>query len=237
MSSLLWLYDTWLYQDIDSRLINEHNIKRLAEIPINPLRIAFDHWELRDIYEKAVRLAAEAGIKNLSNYLLYNYKDKPLDLYYRMKLNVELCEELGISIYSFPMKYHPISDPEYFRNRDFIGNNWNRKFIRAIQAVLNSTKGKIGKGKSFFEKAFGVDEKAFERLLYMPEAMIIYRMHFEENGQVFQWQEEFEKLPEHKLIQLKEWIEKNDFSNIGSLTSDETLLKVLRYYTITRNDV
>ena len=66
MSSLLWLYDTWLYQDIDSRLINEHNIKRLAEIPINPLRIAFDHWELRDIYEKAVRLAAEAGIKSLS---------------------------------------------------------------------------------------------------------------------------------------------------------------------------
>ena len=34
-------------------------------------------------------------------------------------------------------------DPEFYDNRDYIGEFWNRKFIRAIQAVLNSTKGKI----------------------------------------------------------------------------------------------
>ena len=166
-----------------------------------------------------------------------NYKDKPLDLYYRMKLNVELCEELGISIYSFPMKYHPISDPNYFRNRDFIGKHWNRKFIRAIQAVLNSTKGKIGKSKSFFYKAFGANENDFETLLYMPETMIIYRNHFEKNGQVFQWHENFSNLSEDKLTQLKEIVGKNDFSNIESLTNDDDILKVLFYYTIKRNDV
>ena len=53
------------------------------------------------------------------------------------------------------MKYHPISDPEYFKNRDYLGEHWNRKFIRAVQAVLNSTKGKIGNGVEFFEEAFG----------------------------------------------------------------------------------
>ena len=82
----------------------------------------------------------------LSNYLLYNFEDEPKELYYRMRLNVDLCEELGVTIYSFPMKYHPISDPAYFKNRDYLGERWNRKFIRAVQAVLNSTKGKIGKG-------------------------------------------------------------------------------------------
>ena len=38
------------------------------------------------------------------------------------------------------------------KDRTFLGKRWNRKFIRAVQTVLNSTKGKIGKGKSFFIK-------------------------------------------------------------------------------------
>lgn len=129
-------------QGIDSRLITSENMTKLAEVNIYPLRIAFDHWSLKDIYEQSVRTAVKSGIKNLSNYLLYNFEDKPEELYYRLRMNVDLCEELGASIYSFPMKYHPINDKEFFMNRDYIGKHWNRKFIRAVQAVLNSTKGK-----------------------------------------------------------------------------------------------
>lgn len=162
-------------QGIDSRLITDENMEKLFKIPIRPVRIAFDHWELHEIYEKSIRTAVKHGHTNLSNYVLYNFKDKPVELYKRLRLNVDLCEELGVSIYSFPMKYHPIEDPEYFSNRDYLGEHWNRKFIRTIQAVLNSTKGKVGKGLSFFKKAFGADEEEFEKLLYMPEAMIILR--------------------------------------------------------------
>lgn len=117
----------------------------LSEVNIEPLRIAFDHWSMKKTYENAVRTAVRHNIKHLSNYMLYNFEDKPEELYYRMRMNVDLCEELGASIYSFPMKYHPISDRNYFKNRDYIGKHWNRKFIRAIQAVLNATKGKVGK--------------------------------------------------------------------------------------------
>ena len=92
-------------QGIDARLINDQNMAKLAEINISPLRIAFDHWEQKDIYEKAVRTAVAHGITNLSNYMLYNFRDKPEHLYYRMKLNVDLCDELGANIYSFPMKH------------------------------------------------------------------------------------------------------------------------------------
>lgn len=223
-------------QGIDSRLINEKNIKKLSEIPIRPLRIAFDHWELKDVYENSVRLAAKHGITHLSNYLLYNFTDKPLELFYRMKMNVDLCEELGISIYSFPMKYHPIQDPKYFRERTYLGKHWNRKFIRSVQAILNSTKGKIGRGKSFFAEAFGADEIGFWERMYMPEAMIIYRFYYKENGIEPQWWEDFNKLADGKKEQLKRIVEANDFSDITSLTSDDDVLSVLRYYTITRDD-
>lgn len=226
-------------QGIDSRLINEENIKKLAEIPVRPLRIAFDHWKLRDVYEKSVRLAAEHGITHLSNYLLYNFKDEPIELYYRMKKNVDLCDELGISIYSFPMKYHPIQDPKYFRDRTYLGEHWNRKFIRSVQAILNSTKGKIGRGKSFFDEAFGKDDEGFWERMYMPEAMIIYRFYYKENGLEPEWWEEFRRvsnISSAKKQQLEEIIGVNDFSNIESLTSDEDILRVLRYYTITRDD-
>lgn len=226
-------------QGIDSRLINEENIKKLAEIPVRPLRIAFDHWKLRDVYEKSVRLAAEHGITHLSNYLLYNFTDEPIELYYRMKKNVELCDELGISIYSFPMKYHPIQDPKYFRDRTYLGEHWNRKFIRSVQAILNSTKGKIGRGKSFFDEAFGKDDEGFWERMYMPEAMIIYRFYYKENGLEPEWWEEFRRvsgMSPTKKQQLEEIVGANDFSNIESLTSDDDIMRVLRYYTITRDD-
>ncbi len=222
-------------QGIDSRLITDENMEKLFQIPIRPVRIAFDHWELHEVYEKAIRTAVAHGHNNLSNYVLYNFKDKPIDLYYRLRLNVELCDELGVSIYSFPMKYHPIEDPQYFSNRDFIGKHWNRKFIRTIQAILNSTKGKVGKGKSFFYKAFGNDEKEFYKLLYMPEAMIIYRLHFEENGLTDKWWESYTSLSDEELSVINPIIEHNDFSNIDGLNLSDNIKKVLEYYRITRD--
>jgi hypothetical protein len=223
-------------QGLDARLLSPEKMKRLSEIPIRPLRIAFDAWSLRKIYEKAVRLAASYNIRNMSNYLLYNYEEKPVDLYRRLKLNIDLCEELDVNIYSFPMKYHPIQEPEFFRNRTFIGKHWNRKFIRSIQAILNSTKGKVGRGRAFFEKAFGCDEEEYEKILYMPEAMIIYRLYYEENGLTEAWWNAFLSLCPKKVETIKPIIHKNDFNNIYSLTSDKEILNVLEYYTITRDD-
>lgn len=240
-------------QGIDSRFIKNENMKKLSEVNIYPLRIAFDHWKLRDIYEKSVKTAATNGIKNLSNYLLYNFEDKPEELYYRLELNVRLCEELDANIYSFPMKYHPINDPEFFKNRDYIGEYWNRKFIRAIQAVLNSTKGKIGRGKEFFEEAFGSNVDEFHKILWMPETFIIYRRQYDAklrekladryknhsdkdcddaNG----WWEKFNALSEEKLEQVKEIIALNKFREGEYEPQDADIEEVLSYYKLTRDD-
>lgn len=223
-------------QGIDSRLITDENMAKLAEIPVRPVRIAFDHWSLRKKYEEAVRIAVRQGHLNLSNYILYNFEDKPIELYKRLKLNVDLCDELGASIYSFPMKYHPIEDPEYFSNRDYIGKYWNRKFIRTIQAILNSTKGKVGKGHDFFCKAFGSDEKEYYKLLYMPEAMIIYRFYFEGIGMTDEWWNAYTALTDDEKNIINPIIEHNDFHDLESKTDNQNVLSVLRYYTITRDD-
>ena len=220
-------------QGIDARLITDSNMKRLAEINIRPLRIAFDHYDQREIYIRAVRIAAECGIDDLSNYLLYNFEDEPDELYQRMKINVDLCEELGVKIYSFPMKYHPVRDPQYFRNRDYIGIHWNRKFIRAVQAVMNSTKGKIGRGVEFFGAAFGRDINEFHEILYMPETFIIYREKYK-HTLAEEWLSKFRALSCEDSCEAKTIIERNNFTPDEINRASESVRDMLQYYLLER---
>lgn len=220
-------------QGIDARLITDSNMKRLAEINIRPLRIAFDHYSQRDIYIHAVKTAARWGINDLSNYLLYNFDDEPDELYHRMRINVDLCEELGVKIYSFPMKYHPVRDPEYFRNRDYVGIHWNKKFIRAVQAVMNSTKGKIGRGVPFFEAAFGHDVEEFREILYMPETLIIYREKYKHTI-AEEWRGKFLALNDSDSHEARDIIERNTFTQDEISHSSEPVREVLQYYLLER---
>jgi len=222
-------------QGVDARLVNDEKMKKLSEVNIRPLRIAFDHYSQHDVYEKAIRLAAKSGIKDLSNYLLYNFDDTPEELYYRMRINIDLCEEaaLGVTIYSFPMKYQPISDSEFYWNRDYIGKHWNRKFIRAIQAVLNSTKGKIGRGKDFFEEAFGQDIDGFYKILWMPEAFIIHRFKYKDNLTA-EWWDKFSLLSETQSEKLKKIVAKNKFDDSAN-TGNSNIDEVLEYYRVQRD--
>lgn len=240
-------------QGVDARLVTDAKMAKLSEINIRPLRIAFDHYSLSKVYIKAIKSAARHGITDLSNYLLYNYQDKPEELYYRMKVNIDLCEELGVTIYSFPMKYHPIDDPDYFRNRDYIGKNWNRKFIRAIQAVLNATKGKIGRGKEYFEEAFGKDIDEYNKILWMPEVFIIYRRKYDEelrtrladrykshyddeSNLVNEWWDKFKALDDKQLQVAKDIIASNRFADEDiEDCGDQFVREVLEYYRIKRD--
>ncbi len=208
---------------------------KLAEINIRPLRIAFDHYEQRDIYIRAVKIAVKHGIKSLSNYILYNFNDKPEELYYRLLINIDLCEELNADIYSFPMKYHPVRDPKYFRTRDYIGKFWTKKFIRAVQAVINATKGKIGRGREFFYEAFGQNINEFYEILYMPETFIIYREKYK-SSLTEQWRKEFYSLNQEQLNEAKSIIESNNFAeNIINNASCDEIKNLLRYYLIERD--
>lgn len=171
-------------QGVDGRKINDENMEQLARLAIRPLRIAFDDIHLKDVYCEAVRIAHRHGIKEISNYILFNYKDKPEDLYERLRINIELNGELGIHIFSFPMKYSPISETD----RTYIGENWCKKSVRAISAILQVTKGVVAAGSNFFYKAFGNNLEEYNEILAMPRELIMFRSHFEGNGTTARWQ-------------------------------------------------
>lgn len=223
-------------QGVDARLFNEERVSLLAQIPVRPLRIAFDDIKTEEAYIKAIKLSHAHGIKDFSNYLLYNFRDYPQDLYYRMRVNVMLCEELDVNIYSFPMKYHPIRD-EHSHDRDYIGEHWNRKYIRAVQAILNATKGKIGRGVSFFEKAFGRNTEEFMELLIMPETFLLFRFFFEHLGYTDQWRQAMASLTDTEREEALGIIHKNNFSNIDELSSNENVRYVLSFYKNYRGDI
>ena len=243
-------YDTWykrrthpivrivdFNQGLDARLATPERMRKLSEIAIRPLRIAFDNWAFRAHYVRAIKLGADNGILNSSNYLLYNFKDTPDDLYNRLLINIDLCDALGVNIYSFPMKYHPIRDPNYFSNRDFIGDNWNRKFIRAVQSVLNSTHGKIGRGRTFFFKAFGRNLEEFNDLLYMPEAFIIRRWDAEISGLKAEWLRARKAMSAKERIVAEEIVKTNVFNPKSIKKQSDRVATFLSYYLIRREDI
>lgn len=225
-------------QGTDARYVTDEYMKLMSEIPIYPLRIAFDYIGMKKQYVNAVKLAAKYGINRLSNYLLFNFVDKPQDLYNRMELNVTLSNDLGVHIYSFPMKYIPLLG-EDAKRRDYLGKHWNKKFIRAIQSVCNVTKGIVAPGRSFFEKAFGRDEDEYFEILYMPETYIIYRKVFEDLGYTQKWKSIYRTIrkDEKEWQETKEIIEKNDFKNIEKKTKNPKIRYLLQHYLITRDDV
>jgi hypothetical protein len=167
-------------QGVDARILckDPFFLRELSSICIKPLRIAFDHLGLRKPYERAVRYAHEFGLTELSNYMLYNFHDTPLDLYERMRLNIELNEELGVRIWSFPMRYQPTDLPD----RSHVGERWTRYQLRSLQIILNATHGLVSGTPGFFWRAFGETPEEFESLLLRPHHFIFNRDWYENLG-------------------------------------------------------
>lgn len=184
-------------QGLDGNLFTEAKAKRLGEIALRPARVAFDHIEDRETYEKALRLCAKNGVTELSNYVLYNsedfggkgkkyHADTPEDLYDRMRITLDLKDEINKSLpknqhvaaFSFPMRYIPLNAHE----RGYVGSMWNAKFLRAVQCMLIPTQGKGVGNRDFFEANFGKDSSEFVRFLCMPDKLIAARGHFKEGG-------------------------------------------------------
>lgn len=217
-------------QGVDGRKINDDNMTQLARLAIKPLRIAFDDIKLKDTYCAAVRTAHRHGIKEISNYILFNYKDKPEDLYERLKINIELNRELGIQIFSFPMKYSPINRTD----RSYIGVNWTNKSIRAISAILQVTKGVVAAGSDFFYKAFGNTLEEYFELLAMPRELIMFRHHFEENGTTAEWKKLYQSMSDEQKKELMEFTS-HTVAELKQTPCPEQFREILPYYLIKYN--
>lgn len=227
-------------QGVDARIMveNEDKVKLLKEVAINPLRIAFDHIDEKDIYIKAIKLAEKYDIRDLSNYILYNWHDTPQDLWRRLKINIDLNRELDLQIYSFPMKYIPLDAKD---RGSFISEHWRYYFVRGVQRILNVLKGSVMTSEDFFYRAFGKDEDEFIDILHMPEAILMYRdkkpWWLEQ-----EWFRKFKDLKERgkdkELLEILETCKyQNDIKNASAKTSSGKMKSMLEMYLLTIDEV
>ena len=221
-------------QGVDARILckDPMYLQQLSRIALKPLRIAFDHLGLKKPYAQAIRFAAQAGITGLSNYMLYNFHDSPSDLFERMRLNVTLNEELGIRIFSFPMRYQPVTRPD----RGHVGKNWNSYYLRSMQVILQATHGIVSGAPEFFRKAFGNAYEEFEGILFRPHHYIFNRYWYEQ----FDGRAEFDSfrvamgaLSGDERTELLEYLcnrDKKDYARDLSLLGAGKLREVARYF-------
>lgn len=222
-------------QGLDARLFGDEKAKQLSELAVKPCRIAFDNLNCQNDYINAMERAVKYGIRYFSNYLLYNYDEKPESLWERLNINIQFCiKHKKISLFSFPMKYASIEQTD----RNYVGKWWNRKYLRAINVILNVTSGVVAKEEDFFVRAFGHDEFEFLDILAMPDDFIRYRDFFEKNGLIQSWKTAYHKLSDEEKEELIKILERMvDEPEILYLQYSDKLSKVLYFYTLSKKKV
>jgi hypothetical protein len=221
-------------QGVDARILCKDRmyLRELATICLRPLRIAFDHLGVRKPYEQAVRYAHEFGLTELSNYMLYNFHDGPADLFERMRLNVTLNEELGVRVWSFPMRYQPTNRPD----RGHIGERWSRYQLRSMQIILQATHGVVSGEPEFFKRAFGDTARDYEQILALPHDFIFNRDWYEHRdgrSELDEFQADFGKLgadERGELLTLLSSCDPRDFAGLSAQTTSGAIRRVLPYY-------
>ena len=221
-------------QGVDARILckDPMYLRELATICLKPLRIAFDHLGLKDPYEKAIRYAHEFGLTELSNYMLYNFHDSPADLFERMRLNVTLNEELGVRIWSFPMRFQPTDRPD----RGHVGKKWTRYQLRSMQIILQATHGIVSGAPAFFKKAFGDTPDEFESILLHPHDYIFNRDWYERRDadqELHDYREVLATLSSEEkaeLVTLLSTCDPRDFHRLGTITANRRIQKALPFY-------
>ena len=188
-------------QGLDASRITAKSMPLLAKLNIRPMRIAFDKLKDKDNYIRAVELARKHGVTDFSNYMLYNWRDTPRDLYERLIINIELNEKWrkgevkrGPQIYSYPMRYAPIKeidDSESSRKRDYSpsirkGEHdylkeavWTPKFRRNIEIMKGAAFGAISPTPTLARRAIGNNYEEFISNLYMPSELLRNRDKYE----------------------------------------------------------
>lgn len=91
------------------------------------MRMAFDRIEEDGIFQPAVQLLLDAGVKksHMMAYVLFNFNDRPKDAYYRARE----CDNLGVRPY--PQYYRPLTT--LHKSDKFIGKHWTLNLGRAFR--------------------------------------------------------------------------------------------------------
>jgi hypothetical protein len=152
---------------------------------------------VEDSYRRGVELMAQAGFRDFTNYMLYNYTDTPEDFHTRLQVNMELAETYGVSITGFPMRYVPIDDV----SRRYVSPRWKWRYLRGIRCILLATRGLVGTNPDFVQGAFGRTYEEFIEIVSMPDRYIIFRSDNKDHG-AHAWRRQYRKLGASERLEL-----------------------------------
>jgi hypothetical protein len=200
-------------QGLDASFINKRTISLISRINLRPMRVAFDRIREKTTYVKAIKLAYNHGVREFSNYMLYNFKDTPRDLYDRLVVNMELNElwhapgpQPAANIYSYPMRYAPIdSDKKEKICEEHSGDSatssrevnwlsapiWTRRFVRSVEIMKGAAHGAISPTPALARRTIGASFEEYLVNLYMPEELLRNRNRHERKV----YQDEPERAP------------------------------------------
>lgn len=182
-------------QGLDASFLTDKRMRLIAQLNIKPMRIAFDRASEEKHYVRAVDLAHKYGVREISNYMLYNWKDTPRDLYERLVVNIRLNQKWGKQssdkpegdIYSYPMRFAPIDSVDgnsANRHRDFFPPAddckrnwlhdpvWTPRFVRSIEIMKGAAHGAISSTPTLAWRTIGETFEEFLANLYMPEELL-----------------------------------------------------------------
>jgi len=156
-------------QALDARLMTEEIADIIAPVKLSPVRFAFDGMWEDGLWQNAIKMMIDRGFRTYNSLVLYNFKDTPEDLYYRIREHARMTKLMGGSdlVKAFPMRYQPLK----MIKRDFLGENWTRKersaFLRIVS--IHGSSGTVScRNLNEFEYWFGKNDKEFKALLNYP---------------------------------------------------------------------
>ena len=107
-------------QGLDARLLKDWHIRRLQELELKLIRLAWDNIYLEDTLRRAIEKLIAFGFptKKIHCYVLVGFDDTPEDALYR-------CETLkGQGILPNVQRYQPL---DILVKNSFVGENWTKR--------------------------------------------------------------------------------------------------------------
>jgi hypothetical protein len=120
-------------QGIDARFITEEIAVELALVNLPTIRIAYDFVGMRDAIGKGISLLKKhlpkRRYRHVCSYVLYNYKDKPEDLFERVR------DLLAWGIAAYPMRYQPLNGDFAFKKDSYVAPTWTVEELEMVAAA------------------------------------------------------------------------------------------------------
>jgi hypothetical protein len=110
-------------QGLDARLMTKEKARRIAELDMKVVRLAWDHIAIEDKWRRAFDALISVGIpaKRIQSYVLIGYNDTPEDALYRL----QSIKDLGAM--PNPMRYQPLDAK---KRNDYISPNWTDRQLK-----------------------------------------------------------------------------------------------------------